>query len=220
MANRNLSMLKEKVRALTQGPGVYLMKDRFGDTLYVGKAKNLRKRVSSYFQPSRKMQISQPKVAAMLDLIHDFEVIELRNESEALLLEGRLIKEHRPKYNTDFTDDKRFLLVRVDMTRPLPVFQLVRFRQDEHSLYYGPFAHSGQLRTTLAEMRLRFGVLLSDSNPRKLENGCWQLYDDLRAELYGHENVVSSEQYKVRVDQACTFLDGRTRECSRKWNPT
>lgn len=167
MANRNLSILKEKVRLLPQTPGVYLMKDRFGATLYVGKAKNLKNRVSTYFQPSRKLQITQPKVAAMLDLIHDFEILEVRNESEALLLEGRLIKEHRPKYNTDFTDDKRFLLVKVDVTRELPTFRLVRFRQDEHSLYYGPFAHSGQLRKTLGEMRQRFGILLADSSPKK-----------------------------------------------------
>lgn len=212
MANRNLSMIKEKVRQLPQSPGVYLMKDRFGETLYVGKAKNLKNRVSTYFQPGRKLQITQPKVAAMLDLIHDFEIVEVRNESEALLLEGRLIKEHRPKYNTDFTDDKRFLLVRVDVTRELPVFRLVRFRQDEHSLYYGPFAHSGQLRKTLAEMRQKFGILLADSSPKKLPDGRWQLYDDLRAELYDHGNCITAQAYRERVDAACGFLEGKARD--------
>jgi excinuclease ABC subunit C len=91
------SKLKEKVRRLSEGPGVYLMKDRLGSVLYVGKAKNLKRRVGSYFQPSRRLRVEQPKVAAMLDLIADFEVLEVRSESEALLFEGKLIKEWKPK---------------------------------------------------------------------------------------------------------------------------
>src|SRR5210317_1293581 len=94
------SNLKEKVRKLSESPGVYLMKDRLGSVLYVGKAKNLKKRVGSYFQPSRKFRMERPKVAAMLDLIYDVDVMEVRSESEALLLEGKLIKEWKPKYNT------------------------------------------------------------------------------------------------------------------------
>ena len=81
--------IKEKVRHLPQGPGVYLMKDRLGSIIYVGKAKNLRKRVSSYFQPSRGM-IQQPKIRALVDMIRDLEVIEVKSEPEALLLEGRM----------------------------------------------------------------------------------------------------------------------------------
>ncbi|KAF0093150.1 MAG: excinuclease ABC subunit C [Puniceicoccaceae bacterium 5H] len=206
------SKLKEKVRRLTEGPGVYLMKDRFGSVLYVGKAKNLKRRVSSYFQRSRRNMIQQPKVVAMLDLIYDFDYIEVNSESEALLLEGRLIKEWKPKYNTDFTDDKRFLLVRVDMENTLPRFRLVRFRQSEQSLYFGPFAHAGRLRKTLGELRLKYGILLSDASPTQLEDGRWRLYDDARAEIYGHENIVTEDEYRARVEQACVFLDGKSRE--------
>ena len=165
------SKLKEKVRQLPDGPGVYLMKDRFGSVLYVGKAKNLKRRVGSYFQPSRRLRVEQPKVAAMLDLIRDFEILEVRSESEALLLEGKLIKEWKPKYNTDFTDDKRFLHVRVDLNQRFPRFRLVRFRSDERSLYFGPFAHSGPLRKTLHEMRHKFGILLGDGHPKQLPDG-------------------------------------------------
>ena len=147
--------LKEKVRRLPHKPGVYLMKDRLGETIYVGKAKDLKKRVASYFQPSRKLLIAQPKVRAMVDLIHDFETHQVKSEAEALLLEGRMIKKYRPRYNTDFTDDKRFLLVRVDPTETLPRFRLTRNRVDNNSRYYGPFAHSGHLRKTLAELRRR-----------------------------------------------------------------
>ena len=107
--------LKEKVRRLPDGPGVYLMKDRLGRIIYVGKARSLKKRVSSYFQRGRAQSILQPKIRALIELIVDFDVFEVRSEPEALLLEGKLIKQWKPRYNTDFTDDKRFLLVRVDL---------------------------------------------------------------------------------------------------------
>ena len=206
------SKLKEKVRRLPEGPGVYLMKDRLGSVLYVGKAKNLKRRVSSYFQPSRRFRIEQPKIAAMLDLVADVDIMEVRSESEALLFEGKLIKEWKPKYNTDFTDDKRFLHVRVDLRTELPRFRLVRFRTDDKSLYFGPFAHSGLLRRTLQEMRLKFGILLGDAHPVRQEDGCWQLYDDARAEIYGHANFITREEYRDRVEQACGFLEGKSRE--------
>ena len=131
--------LKEKVRRLPETPGVYLMKDGLGRILYVGKAKNLKRRVSSYFQPSRKQLNQQPKVNAMIELIRDFDTIAVRSDAEALLLESKLIKEHRPKHNTMLTDDKRFLMIRVDLHNPIPIFQLVRTRKDNKSSYYVPF---------------------------------------------------------------------------------
>jgi len=204
--------IKEKVRRLPNKPGVYLMKDRFGQTIYVGKAKNLKKRVATYFQASRKLLIAQPKVRAMIDLIHDFDTILVKSEAEALLLEGQLIKKYKPRYNTDFTDDKRFLLVRVDPRETLPRFRLTRNRVDSNSRYYGPFAHSGSLRKTLAELRRKFGILLADSEPVDLGDGRWRLYDDARAEIYGHENEITEEAYRARVDAACEFLEGKARE--------
>jgi excinuclease ABC subunit C len=205
------SSLKEKVRRLPDKPGVYLMKDRLGRIIYVGKAKSLRRRVSSYFTPSRAMTW-HPKIRALIDLIADLEVIEVRSEPEALLLEGRLIKQWRPRYNTDFTDDKRFLLVRVDVTEDLPRFRLTRVKVDERSRYFGPFAHSGLLRKTLAQMRRQFGILLGDAHPQRLPDGTWRLYDDVRQELYGFENVTTAADYRARVDEACAFLEGKSRE--------
>ncbi len=205
------SQLKETIRRLPHRPGVYLMKDRLGQVLYVGKAKDLHKRVSTYFQASRKLLIAQPKVRAMIELIRDVETVEVRSEAEALLLEGRLIKQYKPRYNTDFTDDKRFLLVRVDPRETLPRFRLTRNRTDPRSRYYGPFAHSGHLRTTLAELRRKFGVLLGDARPVRLGPECWKLYDDVRAEIYGHPNEVSEEDYRGRMEAACAFLEGKAR---------
>jgi len=205
------SSLKEKVRRLTDKPGVYLMKDRLGRIIYVGKAKSLKKRVSSYFTPSRAMTW-HPKIRALIEMITDFDTMEVRSEPEALLLEGKLIKQWKPRYNTDFTDDKRFLLVRVDLGEELPRIRLTRIKKDQRSRYFGPFAHSGLLRKTLGQMRRQFGVLLGDATPQKLPDGTWQLYDDVRQELYGFQNITTAEDYRRRVDEACAFLEGKSRE--------
>ncbi len=205
--------LKEKVRALPEGPGVYLMKDRLGRIIYVGKAKSLKKRVSSYFQPGRARALRhQPKIRTLIEMIADFDILEVKSEPEALLLEGKLIKQWRPKYNTDFTDDKRFLLVRVNLEDALPRFLLTRYRKEDRARYFGPFAHSGLLRRTLASMRRQFGILLGDTRPLDLGGGRWRLYDDARGEIYGHPNEVTAADYRTRVEAACEFLDGKSRE--------
>lgn len=206
------SAIREKVRRLPHGPGVYLMKDRLNTVVYVGKAKDLRKRVSTYFQPSRRQMIAQPKVRAMLDLIVDFEIHETRSEAEALLLEGSLIKKYRPRYNTDFTDDKKFLLVRMDPGDEIPSFRLVRNQLPDGAVYFGPFAQSGMLRKTLAEMRRQFGVVLADARPVALGDGRFRLYDDMRQELFPHPNEVTRETYRERLERACDFLTGKSRE--------
>ncbi|MDD2763151.1 MAG: excinuclease ABC subunit UvrC [Opitutaceae bacterium] len=206
-----LPTLKEKVRRLPDAPGVYLMKDRLGRIIYVGKAKSLKKRVASYFQPSRHF-IQQPKIRALVDMIAGFDIITVKSEPEALLLEGRLIKQYRPRYNTDFTDDKRFLLVRVSLEADLPRFVLTRLRKDDRSRYFGPFAYSSLVRRTLTEMRRRFGILLGDAHPVQIAGGRYRLYDDVRAELYGHANEVSAADYRRRVEAACEFLEGKSRE--------
>ena len=189
--------LKAKVRALPRKPGVYLMKDRFGAVIYVGKAKNLKNRVSTYFQPGRRPMLG-PKIKMLVDLIADFEFHVVRSETEALLLEGRLIKELKPKYNTLFTDDKQFIQIRVDMRAELPVFRLVRVRATDKARYFGPFPHTTGVRRTLSQLRKKFGVLLSDAHPQKLPDGRWRLYNDARAEIYGHPNEVSAEEYRSR----------------------
>ncbi len=212
MSDHQPITLKEKVRQLPDKPGVYLMKDRLGRIIYVGKARSLKKRVSSYFQRGRARTVAQPKIRALIGLIADVETIEVKSEPEALLLEGKLIKQWRPRYNTDFTDDKRFLLVRVDPGEELPRFRLTRLRKEDRSRYFGPFAHSGLLRKTLAQMRRQFGILLGDGTPQAQPDGTWRLYDDVREELYGTENTVTAEAYRRRVEDACTFLEGKSRE--------
>jgi excinuclease ABC subunit C len=182
------------------------MKDAAGLVVYVGKAKDLKKRLASYFVPRQRMT---PKVAAMMDTVADMEWHEVRSETEALLLEGKLIKRWRPRWNILFRDDKQFPQVRVDLADALPKFRIVRARTTDACRYFGPFPHQQAVRRTLNEMRKKFGILLADSTPTALPDGTWKLYDDARSEIQKHANVVTVEEYAARVTEACAFLEGK-----------
>jgi excinuclease ABC subunit C len=198
--------LQKKVHEVPHKPGVYLMRDRFNRVIYVGKARDLRKRVSSYFLPSKLAQ-ADLKTRAMLDATWDFETHTVRSDAESVLLEGKLIKEYRPRYNVSFRDDKRFLVVRVDLSEEWPRFRLARFKKDDGSRYFGPYAHAGALRQTLNFMRKKFGVLTfgrGAPTERELKSSTYQLPVRL--------SEISAEQYRERVAQACDFLEGHSRE--------
>jgi excinuclease ABC subunit C len=198
--------LQKKVQEVPHKPGVYLMRDRFNRVIYVGKARDLRKRVGSYFLPSKLAQ-ADLKTRAMLEATWDFEIHTVRSEAESVLLEGKLIKEYRPRYNVSFRDDKRFLLVRVDMSEEWPRFRLARFKKDDGSRYFGPYAHAGALRQTLNFMRKKFGVLTfgrGSPTERELKSATYQVPVRL--------SEINAEQYRERVLQACEFLEGKSRE--------
>jgi excinuclease ABC subunit C len=174
--------------------------------IYVGKARDLRKRVSSYFLPS-KLAVADIKTRAMLDAVWDFETHTVRSEAESILLEGKLIKEYRPRYNLSFRDDKRFLLVKIDMSEEWPRFRLARFKKDDGARYFGPYAHSGALRQTLNFMRKKFGVLTfgrGSPTERELKSATYQVPTRL--------SQITAGQYRERVAQACEFLEGHSRE--------
>src|ERR1700733_14422076 len=205
------SDLIEKLRDVPHKPGVYLMKDRLNRIIYVGKARDLRKRLAQYFMPSRRAN-ADLKTRALLDSVWDFEIHLVRNEPEALLLEGKLIKDYRPKYNISFRDDKRFLLVKVNLSDPIPRFQLTRLKKDDGCRYFGPFAHAGALRSTLGWMRKRFGI----RSCRAVEPG---ELDYRRCLDHIIKNCsapcirkVSLEEYRQKVLRACEFLEGESRE--------
>ena len=206
-----INEMRKLARGLPQTSGVYLMKDRLGHVIYVGKAKNLKKRVTSYFQGSRRFIRAQPKIAAMVEMVCEITTHQTQNETEALLLEGKLIKEYKPRYNTDFTDDKQFLLVRVDLQNEMPRFRLCRNKKEDGAHYYGPFAQAGMLRSTLSEMRKKFGILLADAKPIKLKDSRYKLYDDARAEIFAGHNETTVDDYSKRVEEACSFLEGRAK---------
>ncbi|HEY6170040.1 MAG TPA: excinuclease ABC subunit UvrC [Verrucomicrobiae bacterium] len=203
--------IRKKLSQLPHKPGIYLMKDRFGTVIYVGKARDLRKRVSQYFHPSRR-QGWDLKLNALVDAIEDFDTHVVRNEPESLLLEGKLIKDFQPRFNVDFRDDKRFLLLKVNLNDPIPRFTLTRLRKDDGARYFGPFAHSGSLRRTLQLVRKKFNL-----------RGCRPLTpseNDYKHCLYANLKVctapcignVTREQYLAQVVAACDFLEGQTDE--------
>ncbi len=203
--------IRKKLGELPHKPGIYLMKDRFGTVIYVGKARDLRRRVSQYFQPSRRLGWDL-KFKAMVEGIHDFDVHLVRNEPEALLLEGKLIKEFHPRYNISFRDDKRFLLLKVNVNDPIPRFTLTRFKQDDGARYFGPFVHASALRNTLSLIRRQFhlrGCRPLTPNDRDYKH-C--LYGNLKFCTAPCIGNVTREQYLQQVTAACEFLSGQCEE--------
>jgi excinuclease ABC subunit C len=207
--------IRKKLAQLPHKPGVYLMKDRFGTVIYVGKARDLRKRVSSYFHPSRRMGWDL-KLNALIEAIHDLDTYPVRTEPEALLLEGKLIKEYQPRYNISFRDDKRFLLVKVNLNDPIPRFVLTRLRQEDGARYFGPFVHSSSARHTLTLARRKFNL-----------RGCRPFTpgpEDYKHCLYAHLKYCTApcigniplDEYRRQVAAACDFLDGQTGEMERE----
>jgi excinuclease ABC subunit C len=204
-------LLRKKIGALPHKPGIYLMRDRFGTVIYVGKARNLRKRVSQYFHPSRRMGWDL-KFNALVEAICDFDFHLVRSEPEALLLEGKLIKEFKPRYNVSFRDDKRHLMLKVNLNDPIPNFAFARFKKDDGARYFGPFANSGALRNTVALVRRQFNL-----------RGCRVFTpgeNDYKHCLYAHLKYctapcvgnVTREQYLEQVRAACDFIEGQCRE--------
>src|SRR5258707_2285022 len=198
--------LQKKVHEVPHKPGVYLMRDRFHRVIYVGKARDLRKRVSSYFLPSKLAQ-ADLKTRAMLEATWDFETHVVRSEAESVLLEGKLIKEYRPRYNISFRDDKRFLLVKTDMSEEWPRFRLTRFKKNDAARYFGPYADAGALRQTLNLMRKKFDVLTFGRvapSERQLKASTYQVPVRL--------SEITAEQYRERAARACEILEGHSGE--------
>lgn len=144
-------------------PGVYVYRDRFGNVIYVGKAVNLRRRMSQYFQASRRT-LADPKTRSLLNSIATFEYYEVRNEEEALILETRLIKEYAPRYNVLMRDDKRFFLLKINPQEAFPRLRLTRLRKDDGADYYGPFPRATALREAVDYLNRRFGLRVCHSD--------------------------------------------------------
>lgn len=200
-----------KVRDLPHKPGVYLFKDRFNRVIYVGKARDLQKRVSQYFHPARRLKADR-KTQALLESIWDLETHTVKSEPESLLLEGKLIKEYRPRYNVSFRDDKKFLLVKVNLNDPFPRFQLTRMKKEDGSRYFGPFPHSGSLRKTLSLLRRKFHLRTCRPEiPGEVDyRHCLQhIIKNCSAPCV---NKITRAGYLAQVKQACDFLDGASGE--------
>ena len=200
-----------KLHDVPHAPGVYVMRDRLGSVIYVGKARDLRKRLSNYFLPSA-VKKADVKTRALIASIWSFDLQVLRSDTEALLLEGKLIKEFRPRYNISFRDDKRFLMVRVQFADTYPRIGLTRMKKDDGASYYGPFVHSGALRTTINWLNRRFGLRVC--RPRHPGEADYKhcsndIIKNCSAPCIGRLTV---EEYRQRVTEACEFLGGKSKD--------
>ena len=196
----------ERLKATPAKPGVYLMRDKSGEVLYVGKAAGLRSRVSSYFAPSA----SHPrKISNMVGRVADYEYIVTESESEALILECNLIKEHQPPYNARLKDDKSYPFIKIDVSEDFPQVYITRRVNKDGSRYFGPFASAGSVRRTLSLLKKLFPY----RSCTKTITGT-----DVRPCLDYHIHrcvgpcigAVDKREYGDVIDQVVLFLEGKT----------
>jgi len=204
--------LQNTLDSLPSTPGVYIMKDSQGKILYVGKGKDLRKRVLSYF---REKDHSSPKIRVLVKKVADLEFIVTGTEKEALILESNLIKHHRPRYNVVLRDDKRYLVLRLDPKEEYPGLTLVRRIHNDHALYFGPYASAHAVRQTLKVLHGMFP--LRQCSGRKFKSRERPCLNHQMGRCLGLcAGTISPEEYAPVVEQAVLFLRGRTRDLQMK----
>jgi len=147
--------LRDKIRRLPDAPGVYLFRDASGEVLYVGKARSVRRRVLGYFQSPARLGV---RLHELVRRVADVEVFVVDNETEALVLENTLIKEHAPRFNVQLRDDKTYPYVKVTVQEPFPRVLVTRRLEDDGARYYGPYTNVGALRQVLGWIRQLYAV--------------------------------------------------------------
>lgn len=201
--------LRQKLEDLPVSPGVYLMKDREGVVVYVGKAVNLRSRVRSYFQPST--SDTRAFVPFLEELLADIEVILVHNEKEALILEATLIKRYKPRFNVRLMDDKAFISLRLDQRHPYPRLEVVRRTKEDGARYFGPYSSATAIRETLRIINRYFQLrTCTDQVLEKRTRPCL-LYQIKRCPapcVY----EVPKEEYARNVKETILFLEGKEPE--------
>ncbi len=200
--------VERHTRNLPEAPGVYLMKDKKGDVLYVGKAVHLKNRVSSYFHRSGD---PRPFVRLLSGVLDRIEVVVTTNEKEALILENELIKKHRPPFNILLRDDKNYLYLRLDPREAFPRLDLVRRRKPDGAIYFGPYHTASSVRGTHALIVRHFGLrTCRDAEFRNRSRPC--LEHQMGRCLGPCSLAVPPETYRKRVEAALMFLRGRHEE--------
>jgi len=203
--------LKQKLAVLPDKPGVYLMRDRHGKVIYVGKAKSLRNRVRNYFQNAT-LKRSDPKLRGLIHSIHDLDTIVVHNEAEAILTEGKLIKEYKPFYNVLFKDDKRFILLRIHLQDAFPSFKIARLRKPDGATYLGPYASSTAARVAREFVETRYGLRRCRPLVPGPEHHRHCLADVISFCSAPCIGKIEPEAYRERAREAVAFLKGERRE--------
>lgn len=203
-----MAILLEKLKTIPDKPGVYIMKDSSQTVLYVGKAKNLKKRVKNYFEPGRDGRYS---VLLFVPKVDDLEWVITDNEKEAFLLENNLIKKLKPKYNLSLKDDKDFLSIRIDPREDFPKLLFVRRPKNDGALYFGPYSSGSSIKITIKSVgkifklrRCSVHVFMNRSRPCILHQ-----IGLCHAPCVG---LISKEDYAKIVEGAAAFLKGNVRE--------
>lgn len=195
-------------------PGVYLMKDREGKVLYIGKAKNLRVRVKQYFVPGRDGRVMVPYLTTQIETI---DTVVVTSEKEALILENNLIKQHRPKYNALLKDDKTFFSLMVNHKHEWPMIRVVRFKgkPPAGNLYFGPYAHGYAAKQTLELLRHLFPLRqCSDRELASRTRPC--ILYDLKRCIAPCVKRCTHEEYDHLVQQVVEFLRGHNTAIIKK----
>lgn len=211
MSKDRLQQLRKRINTAPAAPGVYRWLDEKGDVLYVGKAKNLKKRLQSYVQ--KDVGLAQgPWKRSLMEHAADFDVTIAGSELEALVLETNLIKEIKPKYNVLMKDDKNYVYVRIEIAKPYPPVEVVRRMGDDKAKYFGPFLSAYELNRTLDMLheifhfracRASIDTLNADKTPTRacVESQIGQC-NGLCA------GAVAQEQYRHGVEEVMRFLKG------------
>lgn len=201
-----MDVIKEKLKLLPDNPGVYIMLDKFGNIIYVGKARVLKNRVRQYFHNSPKPE----KVMKMVENIADFNYIITGSEIDALALENNLIKKYKPKYNILLKDDKTYPYIKANMREEFPNFTITRKIKKDGAKYFGPFMGGISCKEILDTIQLTFNVRLCHTATTGKKRECLN-YHICRCTA-PCAGKVGREDYAVQVKKALSFLDGNLRE--------
>lgn len=201
---------KAKIKDVPNDPGVYMMLDENGEIIYVGKAKNLKNRLRSYFF---NLSNRTAKVMAMLEHVADFRYIICASEVDALLTENNLIKKHTPRYNILLKDDKAYPFLRIDMKESYPTIKLVRKLQNDGAKYFGPYMQSVNVRDIFDLIHTAFPVRDCNRDLSKPSRPCLNAH--LGRCIAPCSGKVSEEEYKAEMQKVIDFLKGNDREVER-----
>jgi excinuclease ABC subunit C len=204
--------LHTKIKGLAEEPGVYLMKDESGGILYIGKAKNLKSRVSSYFQETKDRP---PRTELLVRKIFDLEVVLTDNEVEALILECNLIKKYRPRFNVRLKDDKGYPYVRLNLNHPYPRLEYVHHAKKDGAKYFGPYVSAYQIKDVLQWAQKAFRLRdCSDNEFRNRSRPCI-LYQ--MGQCSGPcVGLIKEEEYAQNIQSVLKLLDGKSSEVLRE----
>ncbi len=199
-------LIRERLKTVPNRPGCYLMRDRRGVIIYVGKAKNLRKRVLSYFRSGAK---HAPKVRSMVSSVYDFEFMTVRNEAESLLTEASLIKKHKPHFNILMRDDKRYLALKADPSADWPRFSCVRIVRNDGARYFGPFPSSPIVRAAKDFVEKYYGIRSCEATCPDAETKKHCHAEQIRNCAAPCLGKIARADYLARFEEACQFLEGK-----------